>query len=375
MKPIYLDYNASTPLDPEVAETMMPFLKDNYGNPSSKHWYGRAAKKTVENARIQVASLLNCLPEEIIFTSGGTESNNFAIKGSAFANRDKGNHIITSNIEHPAVFEVCKYLETKGFKITYIPADRYGIVKVNDIKESITSQSILVSIMHANNEVGSIQPISKISQLCQDKGIVFHTDAAQSTGKIPVNVKKLGVDLLSIAGHKLYAPKGVGALYIKKGIRLEKFMHGADHEFNLRAGTENVLEIAGLGKACEIALRDHDTNYRHQILTRDLLFHLLMQSLKNIKLNGHPERRLPNTLNISFPNKKADLILSRLESVAASAGAACHSGSVNISHVLKAMEVPIGYAMGSIRFSTGKMITEEDIELSAKKIIAVINSS
>jgi len=228
--------------------------------------------------------------------------------------------------------------------------------------------------MHANNEVGSIQPISKISQLCQDKGIVFHTDAAQSTGKIPVNVKKLGVDLLSIAGHKLYAPKGVGALYIKKGIRLEKFMHGADHEFNLRAGTENVLEIAGLGKACEIALRDHDTNYRHQILTRDLLFHLLMQSLKNIKLNGHPERRLPNTLNISFPNKKADLILSRLESVAASAGAACHSGSVNISHVLKAMEVPIGYAMGSIRFSTGKMITEEDIELSAKKIIAVINS-
>jgi len=374
MKPIYLDYNASTPLDPEAADAMLPFLKCHFGNPSSKHWYGVQARKAVEIARTQVASLLNCLPEEIIFTSGGTESNNYAIKGTAFANRIKGNHIITSNIEHPAVTEVCRHLERAGFKITFVPVDEYGLVNVADIERSITSQTILISIMHANNEVGSIQPLTEISQLSQRKGIILHTDAAQSVGKISVDVEELGVDLLSVAGHKLYAPKGIGALYIKKGVRLEKLMHGADHERGLRPGTENVLEIVGLGKACEIALRDRDANYNHLITTRNLLFDLLKKGIPEIRLNGHPEKILPNTLNISFPNTKADQVLTRLESVAASAGAACHSGSVNISHVLRAMKVPIEYAMGSIRFSTGKMTSIEEIKFAAKKIISVINS-
>ena len=361
MKPIYLDYNATTPIDPEVAEAMRPYLFEYFGNPSSSHWYGIQTKKAVEEARRQVADLLHCNPEEVVFTSGGSESNNYAIKGTAFANREKGNHIITSTIEHPAVLEVCKYLAEKGFQITYLPVDEFCLVKPRELQKSITPQTILITIMHANNEVGTIQPIAEIAKIAKEHGIVFHTDAAQSVGKIPARVDELEVDLLTIAGHKLYAPKGIGALYVRGGIRLEKLIHGANHEQDLRAGTENVLEIVGLGQACEIAKRDLEKNMRHMQKMRDLLYAGLRQQWGEIRLNGHPEKRLPNTLSVCFKSIEANTLLAEIESVAASAGAACHSDSVRLSSVLEAMQVDLEYAMGTVRFSTGKMTTEEEV--------------
>ena len=263
MLPIYLDYNATTPIDREVAEAMKPFLDELFGNPSSSHEFGVRTRKAVETARKQVAGLIGCSPQEIIFTSGGTESNNFAIKGVALANRHKGNHIITTSIEHPAVIEVCKYLASNGFRITYLPVDEFGWVDPDNVKKAITSETILITVMHANNEVGTIQPIEEIGEIARMQQVIFHTDAAQSVGKINVDVNRMKVDLLSIAGHKLYAPKGIGALYIRKGVKLEKLIHGADHEMNQRAGTENILEISGLGKACEIAKRDLEKNSIH----------------------------------------------------------------------------------------------------------------
>lgn len=361
MKPIYLDYNATTPIDPEVAEAMRPYLFEYFGNPSSSHWYGIQTKKAVDEARRQVADLLHCNPEEVVFTSGGSESNNYAIKGTAFANREKGNHIITSTIEHPAVLKVCKYLAEKGFQITYLPVDEFCLVKPRELQKSITPQTILITIMHANNEVGTIQPIAEIAKIAKEHGIVFHTDAAQSVGKIPARVDELEVDLLTIAGHKLYAPKGIGALYVRGGIRLEKLIHGADHEQDLRAGTENVLEIVGLGQACEIAKRDLKENMRHMQKMRDLLYAGLRQQWGEIRLNGHPEKRLPNTLSVCFKSIEANTLLAEIESVAASAGAACHSDSVRVSSVLEAMQVDMEYAMGTVRFSTGKMTTEEEV--------------
>lgn len=374
MNPIYLDYNATTPIAKGVADAMRPFLDDYFGNPSSSHSYGVKTKLAVEKARLQVAKLLNCESSEIVFTSGGTESNNYAIKGIAFANQKKGNHIITSSVEHPAVFEVCKYLERFGFEITYLPVDEFGIIKMADLEASIKPTTILISIMHANNEVGSIQPIEEIAKLIIGKGIYFHTDAAQSIGKIEVDVKILGVDLMSLAGHKLYAPKGIGALYIKNGIRLEKLMHGADHEQNLRAGTENVLEIVGLGKACEIAKNKLIENTQHYKETRDFLHQLLKEELPDIKLNGHPKLRLPNTLSLSFPRIEANTLIDRLEGVAASAGAACHSESIDVSAVLEAMQVPLDYAMGTIRFSTGRGSRLVDMKKAAAEIIATVKS-
>lgn len=361
MKPIYLDYNATTPIDPEVAEAMRPYLFEYFGNPSSSHWYGIQTKKAVDEARRQVADLLHCNPEEVVFTSGGSESNNYAIKGTAFANREKGNHIITSAIEHPAVLEVCKYLAEKGFQITYLPVDEFCLVKPRELQKSIRPQTILITIMHANNEVGTIQPIAEIAKIAKEHGIVFHTDAAQSVGKIPTRVDELEVDLLTIAGHKLYAPKGIGALYVRGGIRLEKLIHGADHEQDLRAGTENVLEIVGLGQACEIAKRDLEKNTRHMQKMRDLLYAGLRQQWGEIRLNGHPEKRLPNTLSVCFKSIEANTLLAEIESVAASAGAACHSDSVRLSSVLEAMQVDLEYAMGTVRFSTGKMTTEKEV--------------
>jgi cysteine desulfurase len=361
LKPIYLDYNATTPIDPEVAEAMRPYLFEHFGNPSSSHWYGIQTKKAVDEARRQVADLLHCSPEEVVFTSGGSESNNYAIKGTAFANREKGNHIITSAIEHPAVLKVCTYLAEKGFQITYLPVDEFCLVKPRELQESITPHTILISIMHANNEVGTIQPIAEIAQIAKEHGIVFHTDAAQSVGKIPTRVDELEVDLLTIAGHKLYAPKGIGALYVRGGIRLEKLIHGADHEQDLRAGTENVLEIVGLGQACEIANRDLKKNMGHMQKMRDLLYAGLRQQWGEIRLNGHPEKRLPNTLSVCFKSIEANTLLAEIESVAASAGAACHSDSVRLSSVLEAMQVDLEYAMGTVRFSTGKMTTEEEV--------------
>jgi len=365
LKPIYLDYNATTPTDPEVAEAMRPYLFERFGNPSSSHWYGVQTKEAVEKARDHVANLLNCSPDEVVFTSGGSESNNYAIKGAAFANRGKGRHLITSSIEHPAVSEVCKYLEEKDFQVTYLPVDQYGQVDPRAVDKVISSRTVLISIMHANNEVGTIQPIAEIATIARKHGIVFHTDAAQSVGKIPTIVDDLGVDLLTIAGHKLYGPKGIGALYIRRGTQLEKFIHGADHEQGRRAGTENILEIVGLGKACEIAKRDLNKNMEHTQKMRDLLYQWLKAEWDEIKLNGHPKMRLPNTLSVSFRNIEANKLLAEIDRVAASAGAACHSDSLKISSVLQAMQVELEYAMGTVRFSTGKMTTVEEVKETA----------
>lgn len=374
MKAIYLDYNATTPVAPEVAEEMMPFISEYFGNPSSLHSFGVKAKTAIEKARAQVAGLLNCKPSEIIFTSGGTESNNYAIKGIALRHRQRGRHIITSSIEHPAVHEVCRYLEKNGFEISYLPVDEYGLVDPRSVEDAIKDTTILITIMHANNEVGSIQPIEEIAGIARAKNIYLHTDAAQSAGKIETDTGAMGVDLMSIAGHKIYAPKGIGALFIRNGVELEKLMHGADHEQNLRAGTENVLEIVGLGKACELAMNKLDDYSTHYRKTRDYLHSLLKEALPTIKLNGHPDKRLPNTLSISFPGVEANTFISRLEYVAASAGAACHAESIDVSEVLKAMKVPLEFAMGTIRFSTGRETTKDDIKRASEEIIATVST-
>jgi cysteine desulfurase len=349
---------------------MAPFLETEFGNPSSSHWYGIVPKKAVETARRQVAELLGCNPGEIIFTSGGTESNNHAIIGIARAFRAKGNHIITSRIEHPAVLEVCRFLEGFGFKTTYLPIDEHGLVSVLDVETSIRPQTILITIMHANNEVGTIQPVKEISRIAKARGIVMHTDAAQSIGKIPTFVSTLGVDLLSMAGHKIYAPKGIGALYIRQSVMPEKFCHGAGQEMGLRAGTENVSGIVGLGKACEIAARDLKKSIGHLKMLRDRLQDGLFRELDQIKPNGHPEKRLPNTLSLCFKGLEANRILEEIGlKIAASAGAACHSDTVEISHVLEAMNVPLDWAKGTLRFSVGRMTTVEQIDKAIQVIV------
>jgi cysteine desulfurase len=370
---IYLDFNASTPIAPEVSEAMRPFLSQHFGNPSSQHWAGIPAKKAVERARKQVADLLQCSPGEIVFTSGGSESNNHAIKGVFFALREKGNHIITTQIEHPAVINPCGFLEKLGAEVTYAPVDRYGRVDPRDILKAITSKTILITVMHANNEVGTIQPIEEISKIARERGILFHTDAAQSVGKIGVKVDHLGVDLLSLAGHKLYAPKGVGTLYIREGTPIEPLIHGAGHEFGRRAGTENVLLIVGLGKACEIAKKYlNDEKIRD---LRDRFWEMLQKNFGNeIVLNGHPDHRLPNTMNVSFVGKVGAEILTRLDGVAASTGAACHSSSVYLSPVLKAMGVTPEVGMGAIRFSLGRMTTSQELETVIKLLKSAVRS-
>ncbi|MDY6791372.1 MAG: cysteine desulfurase family protein [Thermodesulfobacteriota bacterium] len=372
-QPIYLDYNGTTPMDTHVIEAVRPFLETEFGNPSSSHWYGIIPKKAVKTARRQVAELLDCSPGEIIFTSGGTESNNHVIMGIAYAFRAKGNHIITSSIEHPAVLEVCRFLEGFGFKTSYLPVDEQGLVSESDVEKFIRPETVLISIMHANNEVGTIQPIEKISRIAKEHGIVMHTDAAQSIGKIPTNVSKLGVDLLSIAGHKVYAPKGIGALYIRQSITPEKFCHGADQEMGFRAGTENVFGIVGLGKACEIAARNLKKSMEHMKMLRDRLHDGLFCELGQIKPNGHPDKRLPNTLSLSFKGLEANRILEEIGlKVAASAGAACHSDTVEISHVLQAMNIPLDWAKGTLRFSVGRMTTVEQIDKAIRIIVNAV---
>lgn len=361
--PIYLDYNATTPHAPEVIEAMRPYFEEHFGNPSSSHWYGRKTREAVEKARSQVAVLLNCAPDEITFTSGGTESNNYAIRGTALARRREGRHIITSQIEHPAVTAVCERLKRDGFEITYLGVNEHGLISVSDVERAIRPDTILITLMHANNEVGTIQPIQEVAELANARGIVFHTDAAQSVGKIPVDVPSLGVDLLSLAGHKLYAPKGVGALYVRAGVQLERLMDGAGQEYGRRPGTENVLEIVGLGKACEIAQRNLEADREHMRRLRDRLERGLRQRVPDMRVNGPPDRRLPNTLSVSFHGVDANVLLGAIESkVAASAGAACHSGQVQVSHVLRAMQVPEEWARGTLRFSTGRMTSEADID-------------
>lgn len=375
MKPaIYLDYNATTPHDPEVVEAMRPFLDETFGNPSSSHLYGIAPKQAVENARKQVAELLNSTPSEIVFTSGGTESNNHAIKGIAFTMRDRGNHIITSVVEHPAVTDVCRFLEAFGFETTYLPVDAQGQVWSSNVEQAIRPNTIMVTIMHANNEVGTIQPIKEIAEITKKHGILLHTDAAQSIGKIPTDVHELGVDLLSIAGHKVYAPKGVGALYIRRPLTLEKFLHGAGQEMDRRAGTENVLGIVGLGKAGELAMKNIAQNMSAMKTLRDRLHNGLTHRLDSVKLNGHPDNRLPNTLSLSFKGMEANRILEEIGTeVAASAGAACHSDAVHISHVIQAMDIPLDWAKGTLRFSVGRMTTAEEIDQAVDIVAAAVN--
>jgi cysteine desulfurase len=372
--PVYLDYNATTPLDPEVVEAMRPYLEHNFGNPSSSHEYGKANRQAVENAREQVAALLGCAAGEIIFTSGGTEANNHAIKGVAAAMRDRGRHMVTTKVEHPAVIEACRFLAAFGFETTYLPVDGLGMVSPTDVKRAIRPDTVLVSIMHANNEVGTIQPIAEIAEITKNYGVILHTDAAQSIGKIAANVDQLGVDLLSIAGHKVYAPKGVGALYIRHPLKIEKLLHGAGQEMGRRAGTENVLEIVGLGKACQLAAKNIKANMKHMRLLRDRLHSGLDRRLSAIKLNGHPDQRLPNTLNLSFKGMAATQVLEDIGSlVAASAGAACHSDTVEVSHVIQAMGIPLDWAKGTLRFSVGRMTTAEEIDRAVDVITEAVS--
>jgi cysteine desulfurase len=374
MKALYLDYNATTPVDPEVADAMMPFLRDNFGNPSSAHSYGLRARDAVTKARAQVAAMVGCEPDEVIFTSGGTEANNLAIKGYALAHRHRGNHILTSAIEHPAVLEVCRHLETIGFEITRAPVDGFGRLDPQVVIDSIRPATILISVMQANNEVGTLQPVEEIAAVALERGIVFHTDAAQAIGKVPVGLSATDSDMLSIAGHKLYAPKGVGALCVRRGIELQKQMHGAAHEHNRRAGTENVLEIVGLGQACEVVSRELRGHEAHLTAMRDLLQSRILELVPWARVNGHPELRLPNTLSISFTGIEANKLLARLEDVACSAGAACHSDRVVMSHVLEAMGVPVAQAMGTLRLSTGRMTTEAEIEQAARSVAQAVES-
>lgn len=360
-RPIYLDFNASTPIGPEAVLAMRPFLADHYGNPSSLHWAGAPARKAVEKARAQVAGILGCNPTEIVFTSGGSEANNHAIKGGYFANRDRGDHIITTAVEHPATLAPCRFLETLGAKATVLPVDRFGRVDPDDVRQAITPRTVLISVMHANNEVGTIEPIPEIGKIAREAGIPFHTDAAQTVGKIPTRVDDLGVDLLSVAGHKVYAPKGVGALYIREGTRVASFVHGAGHESGRRAGTESALLAVGLGAACEWA-RD-PAGMEHVRDLRDRFFTGLTDMLGHrLTLNGHPAARLPNTLNVNFVGLVGSEVLASLPGVAASTGSACHAGSVTLSPVLSAMGVPPGEGMGAVRFSLGRSTTWEELE-------------
>jgi len=372
MEPIYLDYNATTPLDPAVIEAVRPYLETHFGNPSSGHIYGVRAKKAVETARRQVAEMLGARVDEIVFTSGGSESNNLAIRGVARSLKHKGNHIITSAVEHPAVTEVCRYLESQGFRITTVPVDETGLVDPADVEKAVTPATILITIMHANNEVGTIQPIREIADVARHHGVLMHTDAAQSTGKIPTKVGDLGVDLLSVAGHKFYAPKGIGALYIRTGVRPEKLIFGADHERGWRAGTENVLEAVGLGKACEVVNEHLEKRAEHMRRLRDRLHEGITARIGDVRLNGHKEKRLPNTLSLSFRGIEANAILSELSEVAASAGAACHSDEVVMSDTLKAMKVPVDFAMGTVRFSTGAFLTEVEVDRAIEAVTAVV---
>ena len=378
MADIYLDYNATTPIDPQVAEAMLPFVKGGlnglFGNPSSGHSFGLAAREGVDTARKQVAGMLGCDIDDLIFTSGGTEANNHAISGVAGAYRERGNHIITSAVEHPAVTEVCRHLEGRGYRVTYLPVDEYGMVDPQQVEAAITPETLLVTIMHANNEVGTVMPIAEIADIAHRHGALLHSDCAQSVGKIPVRVDDLGVDLLSIAGHKLYAPKGIGALYIRPGVRLEKLMHGANHEQDRRAGTENVIEMAGLGRACELIEQNLSAYAAHMAAMRDRLERGLLDSDMEVRVNGHPEKRLPNTSSISFRGVEADRVLASLPTVAASAGAACHSDRVEVSHVLAAMNVPEEHAMGTLRLTVGRFTTEDEIDRAVAEIREVVGS-
>ena len=364
MNTIYMDYNATTPMDERVFEAMKPYFVQIYGNASSLHQPGLKARSAIEKAREQVADLLGATPKEIYFTSGGTESDNMAIKGVAFANQEKGKHIITSSVEHNAVFKTCKYMEKLGFEVTYLPVDEYGMVDPDDLKKAIRDDTIIVSIMLANNEVGTIQPIKELAAITHERGVLFHTDAVQAIGKMPVDVNELGVDLLSISAHKFYGPKGTGALYARKGVRFDSLIHGGGHERQKRAGTENVAGIVGMGKAAELAKSELDKEVTHVKALRDKLEKGLFDRIDDIILSGHPEKRLINTLGICVKHVEGESMLLNLdmEGICVSTGSACSSGSLEPSHVLLAMGMPPEVAHGSLRFSLGKGNTEEEVD-------------
>lgn len=364
MKRIYFDHSATTPVDREVAELMLEYMTDKYGNPSSVHVFGRETRKAVEEAREKVAALISAAPNEIFFTSGGTEGDNLALKGVAYANRKKGNHIITTAIEHHAILHTCEYLEKQGFTVTYLPVDENAMIRMEDLKNAITDKTILISIMFANNEVGTIQPIKKIGQLAKEKGIYFHTDAVQAVGNYPIDVKELNIDLLTMSGHKFHASKGIGALYIRRGVKIEEIQHGGGHERNLRAGTENVPGIVGLGKAAEIAKRDMEKKVTYVKGLRDKMITTIMEKIPHIKLNGHPEARMPGNVNFSFLYIEGESLLLNLDmkGIAASSGSACTSGSLDPSHVLLAMGLTHEVAHGSLRVTLGRGNTEEEVD-------------
>jgi cysteine desulfurase len=372
MNRVYFDYNATTPLAPEAAKAMQPFLNGEFGNASSSHWAGQRVRNAVEHARRQVATLIRCEPDEVVFTSGGTEANNSALAGVFFRHKKTPSpHFIITSVEHPSVAKTCDFLERLGATVTRVGVDRFGMVAPDAIAAAIRRETVLISVMHANNEVGTIQPIKEIAALARERGVLVHTDAAQTVGKIPVDVSELGVNLLSIAGHKMYGPQGVGALFVRQGVALEPWLYGAGHEDGRRAGTENVLEIVGLGAACEGAQQwIHDTRIRQ---LRDHFWSCLREQFGDcVVLNGHPEARLPNTLNVSFPGHNGLEILSRIPELAMSTGSACHAGSHQLSPVLCAMQLPVAVASGAIRISLGRMSTTSEVEFAINKFAQAV---
>ena len=376
MDRIYLDNAATTAVSPEVLTAMLPYFTECYGNPSSIHSTGRDAHKAVDAARRQVAAAINADPAEIYFTAGGSESDNWAIKGTAFAKRDKGNHIITTAIEHHAVLHTCQWLEKQGFEVTYLPVDENGLVSVEDVEKAITDKTILISIMAANNEIGTIEPIAEIGALARSRGILFHTDAVQAVGAIPLDVKAMNIDMLSMSGHKFHGPKGIGALYIRKGVRLDTLIAGGAQERGKRAGTENLSGIVGIGKAIEIATRDMEANAARMTALRDKLIHGILENIPDVRLNGHPTRRLPNNVNVSVRYIEGEALLLRLDlaGIAGSSGSACTSGSLDPSHVLLAIGLPHEIAHGSLRLTLGTDTTEADIDEVLDKLPGIVKN-
>jgi len=375
MRRIYLDHSATTPVDPEVAALMMTYYTEKYGNPSSVHGFGREAKQGLEEARRQVAELIGATPQEITFTSGGTEADNLAIMGTAEAMRKKGKHLITSAIEHHAVLETCEYLAKNGFELTVIPVDAEGLVSVEDVRKAVRPDTILISVMQANNEVGTIQPIAEIGNLAKELGITFHVDAVQSLGKIPINVKEMNIDLLTISSHKIYGPKGVGALYIRKGVRIVPRAHGGSQEKKRRSGTENTPGIIGFGKACELIGKRMTEDVKHQTKLRDKLMNGIVERIEYVKVNGPTgEKRLSNNVNVSIRFVEGESMLLSLDmlGIAASSGSACTSGSLDPSHVLLAMGLVHEIAHGSLRFSLGRQNTEEEIDYLLEQLPRIV---
>ena len=370
----YFDNSATTRVKDEVFKEMIPYLSIEYGNPSSLYSIGRSAKRAISEARRRVASLINCSPEEIYFTSCGSESDNTALKGIAYANKEKGNHIITSKIEHPAILNSCKSLENKGFKINYIDVDKDGMLNLEKLESEITNQTILISIMYANNEIGTIEPIKEIAQIAHSHGIIFHTDAVQAVGNIPIDVRKMNIDMLSLSGHKLYAPKGIGALYVKSGIEFERFMDGGHQEKNKRSGTENVAEIVALGKACQIAEKNIEQYQQKLKKLRDYCLKEIQEKIPDIHINGTMERRLPGNINISFKDLNSGELLLRLDEVGicASGGSACSSKEASPSHVLTAIGLPSELSKGALRLTFGDYNTKEDVEYLVENLVRIV---